>query len=217
MKPHHKIFLTSLALLLVVINAHCQDTITEGRIVYETIYQNSSKGYKPMTLHQINEVYRFMGKMERCDLVSKTKDSSFIIINGHKNEATALLNRNGTKTGYTQHFDSIDDYFRDTTHKAFKYLSETKIICGYKCKKAEYKIYGDKTKYYVYYTKDIIASNPYGKKFLFKDLNGFPMEYTSYSTGPKTIHVVTYISNEKVDYSIFDIPKDYEIINSYNR
>src|ERR1017187_8981765 len=77
MKPHHKIFLTSLALLLVVINAKCQTKMTEGRIEYSFTYPDSVKLQPYDSIWADKNIIRIKGKMERVDII---KDGNICIV-----------------------------------------------------------------------------------------------------------------------------------------
>ena len=95
-------------------------------------------------------------------------------------------------------------------------MNESKIICGYKCFKAEYIVNGfegDIYYMYVYYTKDIFDSIPFYGQIFFAGLDGFPMEYNDKISSGYVIYSAIEISKGKIDEGIFLIPKDYRIIN----
>ena len=211
MKPYHKIFLTSLALLLVMMNAHCQTKMTEGRIVYQ-ITNKDSLIYTTVDSSKINQwIYRFKGNKQRTDYIKPGNDSSAFIYDNKTFDAICLQNKNGIKTAKVYLFKKGGSMVRIKSNETFKYFSDTKIICGYKCYKSKY-VYGlDKSILYVYYTKDINIPMPYDLKTRFKELKGFPIEFNSITQGREEITSMVNISFEKIDDSIFEIPKDYKI------
>ncbi len=90
--------------------------------------------------------------------------------------------------------------------------NQTKIIAGYKCKKARihYKG-GEPIDYDIYYTNELNInnsnfSNPYYK------LDGVLMEYRIKKAGLEMQFVATSVTKETVDDTTFEIPPDTKII-----
>lgn len=94
-----------------------------------------------------------------------------------------------------------------------KYLDETKEICGYVCKKAEYTVkdeFGDAKTTVVYYSTEINnGSLNLGREF--PGLKGFPMEYTAVTDEGKITTTVTLVETKKIKVKDVDflIPTDY--------
>jgi GLPGLI family protein len=87
----------------------------------------------------------------------------------------------------------------------FANTSETKTIAGYNCIKAV-ATFPDGTTFTVYYTPDIVPENK-DYEYLFKNLNGLPLEYELVQ-GKLTIrYTVSKINLNPVPASKFDIPK----------
>src|SRR5580693_2212772 len=98
MKRNHKIFLTSLALLLVVINAYCQTKMTEGKIIYE-VKNKDSVIYSTVDSTKITQcVYRFKRNKQRTDYIKRGNDTSAFIYDKKTYDAIYLHTVNGIKT-----------------------------------------------------------------------------------------------------------------------
>ena len=211
MKPHPKIFLIALALLLVVINANCQTKMTEGRIVYSINNKDSLINSMLDSSKSYQWIYRFKGNKQRTDYIKPGNDSSAFIYDDKTYDAIWLQNKNGIKSAKIYIYKQGGSMVRTSSKELFRYFNDTKIICGYKCYKSKY-VYGqDKSIFYVYYSKDINISLPYDLKIRFRSIKGFPVEFNTKNQGNEEITTMTTISFEKIDDSIFDIPKDYKI------
>ena len=213
MKPHHKIFLTSLALLLVVINAHCQTKIIEGRIVYEIKYIDSAKVEMPDTLYTKQRVFWFKGDKQRTEDIIDGKVRFTILFSSKTWESITLLNSTGKNVASIYKMDNLDEDLKHQVDMPLKYLNETKMICGFKCNKALCARDSNRINEEVYFTKDIFAPYPYDLKYMLKGLNGFPMEYHTHYGGLETVYTIINISFEKVDDNEFEIPKGCKIEN----
>ncbi|MGB3948863.1 MAG: hypothetical protein WBM13_12830 [Bacteroidia bacterium] len=93
-----------------------------------------------------------------------------------------------------------------------KPTDETKMIAGYKCKKAIVNIKGEEpVQYDIYYTNEINIensnfANPYSK------LDGVLMEYRMQKFGLEMQFSATAVKKEKVEDEAFTIPEDAEQI-----
>ena len=196
-----------------VINANCQTKMTEGRIVYEIANADTLNNIKADSSKSSEWIFRFKGNKQRTDYIKSENDSSAFIYNNKTYDAASLENKNGIKTAKVFTYKKGGSMIRPVSNETFQYFDDTKNICGYKCYKTKY-VYGqDKSIFYVYYSKDIATSMPYDLKIRFRELKGFPMEFNTKTNGKEEITKVVNISSEKINDSIFDIPKDYKIEN----
>lgn len=94
-----------------------------------------------------------------------------------------------------------------------KYLDETKEICGYVCKKAEYTVkdeFGDPKTIVIFYSTEVNnGSLNIGSSF--PGLKGFPMEYTIVTDEGKVTTTVSLVETKKIKVKEIDflIPTDY--------
>jgi hypothetical protein len=122
-----------------------------------------------------------------------------------------LVDREGQKTAFVNPNLNLDSMNHKRPHHKFEYSNETKIIADFKCKKAEIKNKNEKTKRYVYYTKEINAPLVSHLELAYYDLNGYPMEFSQLVNGKELITTITKVSFKYVDENIFTIPEDYKI------
>jgi hypothetical protein len=88
-----------------------------------------------------------------------------------------------------------------------------KIICGYTCYNAEDTLYKKDHKYYVYFTKEIMAPVLDFCRYRFDGIDGYPMEFNCVDDDIQTIYKITNISSVRVDDSEFEIPEGYHRVN----
>jgi len=89
-----------------------------------------------------------------------------------------------------------------------KYLDETKVIAGYKCKKAEVTIKtkeGVEDTFIVFYTTEIPVNET---KTTFEGLNGFPLEYNIAQGGIKMTFSTKSIEKSPIPDSKFELDKE---------
>ncbi|MDD4847221.1 MAG: hypothetical protein PHR53_00415 [Bacteroidales bacterium] len=91
--------------------------------------------------------------------------------------------------------------------------SETKIIAGYVCQKkvVKYFLNQEEVVQSLYYTPEINAGNAYQMHAVFRNINGFPLEYEMYMKGVRLLFSAVKVQEEKVDKRLFSIPKGYEV------
>jgi GLPGLI family protein len=192
-------------------NGYCQSKITEGRIIFKICPKDSIKDDNYDTLKCEEVVNWFKGKKARRDGYKIHNQEVIYIHDGDSNTEIQMETRNGIRiAGVSKNDKGYYGTFTISKY-SYKYLNETKTICGYKCYKAEVTNNKDTLKTYVYYTKDINVSRPYYYKDLFKGLKGFPMEWNFYFDGGYATTIVKVIFNEKVDDNVFEVPKDYKV------
>lgn len=88
----------------------------------------------------------------------------------------------------------------------FTNTTETKVIAGYRCIKADAKL-TDGTSFTVYYTTDIIPENREFENAMFKNLNGLPLEWELTQGKLKIKYTLSRINMNPIPASRFDIPK----------
>jgi GLPGLI family protein len=94
-----------------------------------------------------------------------------------------------------------------------KETKETKIIAGYKCKKAHVKVNDEfGTEFDIYYTKDLNIKNP---NFAnpFSMIDGVLMEYQMKKFGLEMKFIAKTVKCEDVDDTTFELPADYKAIS----
>jgi GLPGLI family protein len=90
-----------------------------------------------------------------------------------------------------------------------KILDETKVIAGYKCKKAEVTTGEEVIE--VYYTEEIAVPAGMNDDNGFKGINGMLMQYTINQQGMIMTMTAKEVKKAKVKGGLFLIPDDYDV------
>lgn len=92
--------------------------------------------------------------------------------------------------------------------------NDTKVIAGYKCKKAlvSYVDQKDRPKFEVYYTTELNIKNSNWAN-LYSAIDGVLMEYQIDRYGMEMRFTASKVSKAEVANSTFDLPKDYKLIS----
>lgn len=144
------------------------------------------------------------GNMSRSEMVSALF-SSTTIHDSKTGSAVVLREVSGQKLLIRMTAENWAEKNKRYEGISFTNTSETKVIAGYNCTKAEAKL-GDGTTFTVYYTTDIIPENK-EYDYQFRSLNGLPLEYELVQ-GKLTIkYTVSKINLNPVPASKFDLPK----------
>src|SRR5258708_40278226 len=96
MQLHHKIFLTSMALLLVVLNANCQTKMTEGRIEYSANFRDTTNLSFLDKIVAQNFKFWIKGHKNRAEF-SMGMDNTMIQIYDDKTHDKIVFSLNDTK------------------------------------------------------------------------------------------------------------------------
>lgn len=103
---------------------------------------------------------------------------------------------------------------KDDKDPVAKYYDSTKVIAGYKCKKAEFTYpagkSGESFTSTVYYTEELPAYS--GGSGQFKGLKGFPLQYTMKQRGMVFSMVATAVDKQSVSDDTFTVPKGYALM-----
>lgn len=91
---------------------------------------------------------------------------------------------------------------------------ETKIIAGYKCKKAIISFEDNEhPTYSVYYTDEINIKNPNWNISPYYELTGVLMEYQMLRYGLEMKFTAKSVTKANVEDALFELPNDYKIIS----
>ena len=126
-----------------------------------------------------------------------------ILSNGETEESVILMDMMGQKIAIMMTKEEAKKAREELGEPEFSYLDGTKEIAGFKCSKAIMKT-GDQ-EIELWYTKDIAGAVHKD----FADLDGFPLEYLTYSQGMKlSIVAETVLIGEQEDTN-FTVPEGY--------
>jgi len=207
-----KIFLLS-ALAISAISFSFIGSDFEGKIVYTMSVDNANMPPEAKAMMQGSEFSIYMkGTKSRTDMNMMMQNTTTISDAKTKTSVT-LVEVMGNK------YKIKNDETKNETEKmpdvTVKNLDETKMIAGYKCKKAELTI-KDKTGKAVttniYYCEEITNSMGHDKRsYQFKNIKGMPLEYEiNADNGMKMKMTAKSVSKESVPDSKFEIPSGYK-------
>lgn len=200
------ILLISLSIFCIIkINAQNKSNF-EGTIKYSISFEESGLPPEAMAMMKDAETVTYIkGDKYRIDMNLPMQSTSTIVDNKNKNSVT-LMNIMGKKFLIKMNEANIKKEQDAAPETTIKYTNETKVIAGYKCKKAEITEKGGKgIVINVFYTEEIPAN---GTKPVYKGLKGFPLEYSVNQGGMDMRFTAKSISKETVADSKFEIPKE---------
>ena len=162
--------------------------------------------------------------------------NSEVYYDGDTKKTTTLFQMMGKKMGFYTTEEEVkkvmdandsSNQFRfnpNNTDMMIEYLSDTKTIAGFACKKANIRYMnrkGEEMQQIVWYCPDFIVGERFRMSSFMRiasvpgmqKLKGFPMEYEMTRTNGMTInYVVTKVDlNKKVEDATFVIPSGYDI------
>ncbi len=108
--------------------------------------------------------------------------------------------------------DEVDQAQADMPTFTFAPSTETKQISGFNCKKVVATDAKTKKTYDIWVTNDVVVPITGIAKY-YREIGGFPVQYTSFSQGQSTDVTVKSIVEEKAPAGTFGIPADFEKIS----
>jgi len=184
--------------------------ISEGKITFDISFPDMEPNDQMQSMMPTESVVYFKDNMIRMEM--KMMGMNTVIISNHKdNSAITLMDMMGNKYAIRMTAEEIQKEKAKMTQTKYetKLTDETKMIAGYKCKKA-IATGKDGNEIIIYYTNEIQAKN---QAFAdqYKGVDGFPMEYLITQNGMNMKFTAKSVSRDKVDSGLFAIPPDYKI------
>lgn len=187
--------------------------ISEGEIVYTITYPNS-KNNMMTSLLPTEMVYKFKGDKSISDFNASMGLFGMSIISDYKNKTlTQLVKVLNDKKGISFNQKQVKDLINEEDKMKIEFTKETKIISGYKCKKAVITFENPSRQGFdIFYTNDLAINNP-NWYTIFKDIDGVILEYqiSRYNIDMKlTAKTVTQL---ELDDEVFTTPTDYRMVS----
>ncbi|MBC8034326.1 MAG: hypothetical protein H7Y03_09280 [Chitinophagaceae bacterium] len=182
-----------------------QKKVSEISLVYDVVVTNDSPQPKLADAFDGASASVYIkGPMSRSEMVSAL--ASFTTIHDARNSTSVLLQEvSGQKLLIRMSPENWKEKNKRYEGITFTDTKETKVIAGYKCKKAIASM-KDGTTFTVYYTDEIIPDNP-EYNYQFRNLKGLPLEYERSMKNLKMKYTVSKIDINPVPVSKFDIPQ----------
>lgn len=193
--------------LMCVININAQSKSNfEGIVTYSISFEGAGLPSEALAMFKGSETVTYI-KSDKCrvDMNMPMQSSSFIMDNKNKN-IVSLMDIMGKKYLIRMSEPEIKKEEDSAPETTIKYTGETKMIAGYKCKKAEITTKEGKGNVIdVFYTEEIPSNDI---KPVYKGLKGFPLEYSINQGGMDMKLTAKSVSKEKIPDSKFEIPKE---------
>lgn len=211
MKPT---LLTLFLILVFATAAFSQKKFSEGTITYDiVIHSNSDKPKNADYLDGTTVANYIKGNKSRTEMVNAL--GTMVTIHDSSKNSIVILKEFGEQK-YMITLTPADWKDANKKYEEISYnLSDTstKIIQGYKCKKAIGTL-KDGSTYTVWYTPDLIPENR-NLQYETRNLPGLALEYEIDSKDRKVTYTVSRISLSPVPASKFELPKSGYRIMTY--
>lgn len=187
-----------------LINLYAQEF--EGRIVYSITYPKLDNPDMAAMLPKESTMF-IKGDMVRVEANSGMGIKNVTITNVKEKKSTVLMDMLGQKIALTSNGeDEEDNPYKDAKVTV---TEDTKVIAGYKCKKAIIEPKDSKDgKLELFFTKDL-GSNARNASGPFKQIEGAVLEYSIKQQGMDMKFSASTVSKEKVPDAKFNIPEGY--------
>lgn len=202
----------SLSILCLIKVSAQNKTNFEGTVTYSISFEGSGLPPEALAMFKGSETVTYIKSDKfRVDMNMPMQSSSFIMDNKSKN-IVSLMDIMGKKYLIKMNESDIKKEQETAPEILIKYTEETKMIAGYKCKKAEITSKeSNGAAIDVFYSEEIPTNDI---KPVYKGLKGFPLEYSINQGGMEMKLTAKNISKEKVSDSKFEIPKEGYIVTT---
>jgi hypothetical protein len=188
------------------VSAFSQRKVSELMLSYDTQISTGSNEPKMADAFDgaVTTVY-IKGPLSRSEMTSALF-SSTTIHDAKAGTAVALREVSGQKLLIRMTAENWKEKNKKYEGISFTNTTESKVIAGYKCVKAEAKL-ADGTVFAVYYTTEIVPENREYENMMFKNLEGLPLEWELVQGKLKIKYTLSKINMNPIPVSRFDIPK----------
>lgn len=199
-------FLCSLLVLIIITQgAYAQNF--EGKITYDIKYIEvpaEMQGMESMLPKNIIMLIKGKKIAMKQDMMGGTQT---VLFNGETEESAIIMDMMGQKMAIMITAEEEREAREELGAPQITYLDGTKEIAGYKCLKAKMKT-GEQV-IELWYTKDIKGAVHKD----FTELDGFPLEYLTFSQGMKLSMTASIVDKQTQSDSMFEIPEGYQKIS----
>jgi len=196
----------SLSLLSVLKVYSQKQSNFEGVIKYAISFDGAKLPPEAMAILKDAETVIYLkGDKRRVDMIMPMQSTSTIVDNKNNNSVT-LMEFMGHKFLIKMNGADIKKEQDSAPEINVKFTDETKVIAGYKCKKAIVTIKKNTENVMNVFYTDEISNNDI--KPIYKGIKGLLMEYSMNQGGREMKFTAKSISKESVAESKFEIPKE---------
>jgi GLPGLI family protein len=191
-----------------VIGQPAKKDVRSGKIIFEISYPESNMDEQRLAMMPKKSILYFKDNMSKAEVPMAA--GKMVIISNNKTEtATMLMDMMGKKNQIEMSKEDMEKQKSKAKPQVEK-TNETKLICGYTCKKAIVTITTAKGsgKFDVWYTNDLKVKNSYSSRI--EGIDGFMLEFSSIENGMNIKMTATSVEPMTIDDSEFVIPEGYE-------
>lgn len=192
-----------------------QQKIQEGLIEFDITFLDLSPEMKQAEamLPKKVDIY-FKGENSRTEMPSGM-GNTITIRNRKKKEFYVLMDMMGQKMAVKQTDAEMEIQRKKMAISdiSVEELDESKIIAGYKCKRAKvtFTLDGKKETIDCFYCPQLSMIDQGNGNPAFSQIKGMMMEYSMSMGGMKAKITATKVSTQKVDDKLFELPNDYTL------
>jgi len=206
MKKFNLLFISLIAVTLLSFTR----TEFEGKITYEISMEGGNMPPEAMAMFAGSELEMYVKGTKTKSVAAMGFQKTITIQDSKTNTTVMLMEMMGSKYKIKDS-PAKDDKAPEPTVKV---LDETKVIAGYKCKKAEISFKDESGKLQstiVYFTEEISNSMSSNQNKHFRAIKGMPLEYEVKADRGMTLKMTaTNVSKEKISDDVFKISSDYK-------
>jgi GLPGLI family protein len=189
--------------------------IDEGIIEYDITYPKTEETSSMVGLMPNEMIFKFKNHNSVGELsASMGLFSTSLMTNLEKKTVVQTIKIFGKKFAAIYDITLIDSIIDKHPKMNVIFSEDTKLIAGYKCKKATINFVNDSIPDYdVYYTNEIKINTPNWSNH-FKEIDGVLMEYRISKYNIEMRLMAKTVSKTKIDDSNFVLSNDYKIIST---
>jgi hypothetical protein len=208
MKNYKVIFIISIAFFF-AFEATAQKALSEGKVVYQITYPDMELDSKMSSMLPKESVLYFKANKTRTETSMGMGISSASITDSKSGSVTTLMDMMGNKIAMVLTPEELKNMKKGGEEDVqIIQEKETKVIAGYTCNRTTIK-QKDGNSFELYYTDRINTTSQLNEQY--KNLKGFPMEYSVNQKGLQMKMVATSVTDEKVPDSLFKISDGYQV------
>jgi len=185
-----------------VLSASAQKTYTEGVVTYKTSMRGQDVEIKEY-FRADSSAATFSAGPATIKLLSDANHKSFAVL---VDVPVASIKKAAIYTP-----DEVDQVMSTMPTFTFAPGTDTKQISGFNCKKVVATDNKDKKTYDIWITNDITVP-PTAIPVYYKEIGGFPVQYTAFQQGQSTEITVSTVTGDKAPAGTFGIPADFDKI-----
>ena len=189
-----------------------QDKIKEGKITFEISISNEEEMNDQMLAMMPKEMVVYFKNDKSRGEMDMMGGKIITITDGKDGESISCMDLMGKKQAIKTTKEDAEREKSKMGEYEVKHSDETKVIAGYKCKKATV-VFKDSEKSSpidIWYTDDLEVSN--SAKYSWKGIDGYMLEFSVDQKGMGMKFTCTEIKKQDVKDDMFEVPEGYTVV-----